>query len=218
MDEPPEPIGVDDLPTALHKGLQEAADLGLVEVWEAGMSDPSHLDALRTLRDLGPLPTRARILVASGLAELGMPNRTGDEWLDVVGVKFYADGWLGPRTCALCRPFADHPGDDGILFQDSDRLAARMAPFAEDGWLIATHAIGDRAIEHVLDAYHQVYGDDCAGAAPRIEHAQVLRPELIVRMAEMGVVACIQPCFAASDATDVEHGLGDGWPSAYRWD
>jgi predicted amidohydrolase YtcJ len=132
-------------------------------------------------------------------------------------VKFYADGWLGPRTCALCRPFADRPGDDGILFQDADRLAARMTPLAESGWSIATHAIGDRAIETVLDAYQRVYGSDCAAAAPRIEHAQVLRPDLIARMAEMGTIACIQPCFAASDATDVEHGLGADWPSAYRW-
>jgi predicted amidohydrolase YtcJ len=37
-------------------------------------------------------------------------------------------------------------------------------------------------------------------------------------MAETGVVACIQPCFAASDADDAERGLGPGWPSAYRWD
>jgi predicted amidohydrolase YtcJ len=217
MDQPPEPVGVDDLPTALHKGLQEAADLGLVEVWEAGMSDPTHLDALLALRDLGPLPLRVRVLVASGLAEQAMPSRTDDDWIDVAGVKFYADGWLGPRTCALCRPFADRPGDDGILFQDADRLASRMTPLAEAGWTIATHAIGDRAIETVLDAYDRVYGDDCRTAAPRIEHAQVLRPDLIARMAEMGTVACIQPCFAASDANDLEHGLGREWPSAYRW-
>ena len=45
----------------------------------------------------------------------------------------------------------------------------------------------------VLDAYEKVYGRDCAEAAPRIEHAQVLNADLIRRMRDMGVVACIQP-------------------------
>jgi predicted amidohydrolase YtcJ len=63
-----------------------------------------------------------------------------------------------------------------------------------------------------------VYGDDCAAAAPRIEHAQVLQPHLIERMAELGVVACIQPSFAVSDDTTARAALGRRFEHAYRWD
>ena len=210
----------EDLPGALYKGLHEANRLGLVQVTEAGMTDWAYMDALRVLRDRGDLPVRYRLFVASGLAEPKRLAREGDPRLEIEGVKFYADGWVGPRTCALCAPFADsHDGDDGILFLDALTLSRRAEPFAARGWAIATHAIGDRAIEAVLDAYENIYGAECAAAAPRIEHAQVLTPHLIERMAHLGVVACIQPGFAHSDAATARAGLGaKRMEHAYRWD
>ena len=226
MDEPPGEPAATDLVEAMRSGLQKAADLGLVGVTEAGMTDWRHWEALTELRSLdgGRLPVDVRVLVASGAADLDRMARARDESDDrlaVVGVKFYADGWLGPRTCACSQPFADVEGDDrGILFQDAARLASRAAPYAEAGWGLATHAIGDRAIETVLDAYEAVYGGAAGvrAAAPRIEHAQVLRPELIERMSALGVVACIQPCFASSDAESIALALAGRFPEAYRWD
>ncbi len=212
--EPPER---NDLPAALRAAMQRAAAAGLVEIWEAGSRHRAYWTALRALRDEGPLPLRVRVLVAAGVAERGMPEQLGDAWLDVAGVKFYADGWLGPRTCALSADFHDEPGNEGLLFEPADHLARRIEPFASAGWTIATHAIGDRAIESVLDAYERVYGDDCAAAAPRIEHAQLLRADLVARMAALGVGACVQPGFALDDMEQARAGLGDAWPLAYRW-
>ena len=225
MDEPAGDPAARDLVGALRDGLQQAADLGLVGVTEAGMSDWRHWDALVELRARdGRLPVDVRVLVASGAADLGRMRAAraeSDASLAVAGVKFYADGWLGPRTCACSVPFADVEGDDrGILFQDADRLASRIGPVAADGWGVATHAIGDRAIETVLDAYESAHGGPAGvrEAAPRIEHAQVLRPELIERMSALGVVACIQPCFASSDAESIALALAGRFPAAYRWD
>lgn len=225
MDEPPGEPRAEDLPAAIRAGLQQAADLGLAGLTEAGMADWRHWDALVRLRDQdGGLPVDVRILVASGAADLprmAAARAEGDERLAVIGVKFYADGWLGPRTCACSQPFADVGGEDaGILFQDAETLARRAGPYAEAGWRLATHAIGDRAIEAVLDAYVRIYGGTagCRQAAPRVEHAQVLRPDLIARMAELGVVACIQPSFATSDAASIALALAGRFPDAYRWD
>jgi predicted amidohydrolase YtcJ len=135
-------------------------------------------------------------------------------------VKFYADGWLVPRTCAMCRDFAD-TGSDGLLFMDSARLASRIEPFAARGWRIATHAIGDRGIETVLDAYELAWGNDraaIAAATPRIEHASLQSSELASRIAAPGVAACIQPSFAVTDAPDVPIALGaDRADLAYPW-
>jgi predicted amidohydrolase YtcJ len=210
----------EDLAGALFKALREANHLGLVQVTEAGMTDWAYFDALRVLRDRGDLPVRVRVFVASGLADPKTLSREGDPRLEIDGVKFYADGWLGPRTCAVCAPFTDSAdGDDGILFLDALALSRRAEPFALRGWTIATHAIGDRAIEAVLDAYENVYGDECAASAPRIEHAQVLAPHLMERMAHLGVVACIQPAFAHSDAETARAGLGPArMEHAYKWD
>jgi predicted amidohydrolase YtcJ len=212
---PPPPQ--ENLAASLFTGLKEANRVGLVQITEAGMTDWSYLDALRVLRDRGDLPVRVRILVASGLADPKRMHREGDERLEIEGVKFYADGWLGPRTCALDAEFNDEE-DRGLLFLDALTLARRAEPFALRGWRIATHAIGDRAIEAVLDAYDHVFGADCAAAAPRIEHAQVLSPRLIERMADMGVVACIQPGFAHADEDTARRGLGAArMEHAYNW-
>jgi predicted amidohydrolase YtcJ len=220
MDEPVKPLEVHDgLRGALERKLVHARTQGLVQITEAGMDDWGYLEALLGLRARGPLPIRVRLLIASGIADVDRMTRTGDPWLEIEGVKFYADGWLGTRTCALCSPFTDQPDDPGVLFLTAEKLAKRCDPFAEAGWTIATHAIGDQAITEVLDAYEMVFGDDCAGAAPRIEHAQVLDEDLMRRMADMGVVACIQPGFAVSDAAQARKALGrDRYELAYRWD
>src|SRR5258708_3149631 len=82
-------------------------------------------------------------------------------------------------TAAWAAPPRNFDDEDsaGILFQDSSTLARRIEPFAATGWRIATHAIGDRAVEAVLDAYDMAWGADrhaISAAMPRIEHGSVL--------------------------------------------
>jgi predicted amidohydrolase YtcJ len=136
------------------------------------------------------------------------------------GIKFYADGWLGPRTCAVCRDFAD-TANAGLLFLDGPALARRITPLARSGWRIATHAIGDRAVAAVLDGYELAWDGDrnaMAAARPRVEHASLLSADLMSRMAETGVTACIQPSFAVTDAAQLTPALGPGRSAlAYPW-
>jgi predicted amidohydrolase YtcJ len=208
--------GHSGLAARLQAALAGAAATGLVEITEMGMRGWAYLDALAALQAAGPLPCRVRIYLASGLAdeasraELEARRADCGPWLRLDGVKFYADGWLVPRTCALCQDFAD-TGDRGLLFTDAPGLARRIQPLSGRGWRIATHAIGDRAVQTVLDAYELAFDGDraaIAAAAPRIEHASVLSAELIARMAAAGVTACIQPSFAVTDASMLDPALG----------
>ena len=225
----PEPATTDspdDLAARLRHGLAMAAAVGLVEVTEMGMRDWSYLDALTRASELGPLPARVRLYLASGLAEHAgvaeLAARRGDAgpWIRLEGIKFYADGWLVPRTCAVCRDF-DDTGGSGLLFTDTQMLARRIEPFIADGWRIATHAIGDRGVQAVLDGYELAWGNDpaaIAAAGPRIEHASMLPPDLMARIVELGVWPCIQPSFAVTDASDVLPALGeDRAATAYPW-
>lgn len=224
--DPPDELARPDLGDRLVAGLRQAAAAGLVEVTEMGLRSWAYLDVLTDQQAAGPLPCRVRIYVASGLAvEAGLAEldarRDGcGPWVRLDGIKFYADGWLVPRTCALCEDFADVPGN-GVLFADAPALASQIRPFAERGWRIATHAIGDRAVRTVLDAYDLVFDGDVAAitaAAPRIEHASVLSADLIARMASSGVVACIQPSFALSDAAELGSSLGSERATrSYPW-
>jgi predicted amidohydrolase YtcJ len=210
------PLRGPDLPGRLRAALATAAASGLVEITEMGMRSWHYMDALVAAQEAGPLPLRVRVYLASGLAaesgaaEIDARRTDCGPWVRLDGVKFYADGWLGPRTCALCQDFAD-TGARGLLFADATSLARRVAPLAASGWRIATHAIGDRAVQAVLDAYDLAWDGDrvaLAAAAPRIEHASVLSGDLIARMASGGVTACIQPSFAVTDAGLLESALG----------
>jgi predicted amidohydrolase YtcJ len=215
-----------DLDERLLSGLSAAAAAGLVEITEMGMRSWAYADSLAALQAAGPLPCRVRIYLASGLAEesslteLEARRAACGPWLQLDGVKFYADGWLVPRTCAVCRDFADAAGR-GVLFTSAEELARRIQPLAGRGWRIATHAIGDRAVQVVLDAYALAFDGDAAAiarAAPRIEHASVLSADLISRMADCGVVACLQPSFALTDASQLLPALGPQRASlAYPW-
>jgi predicted amidohydrolase YtcJ len=221
----PRPAGP-GLAGRLVAGLARAAAAGLVEITEMGMRRWDYLDALIAEQAAAPLPVRVRIYMASGLTEDASPAdldaRRSDcgPWLRLEGVKFYADGWLGPRTCAMGQDFADS-SERGLLFIDAAGLARRIAPLAARGWRIATHAIGDRAVQTVLDAYDLAWDDDqaaMAAAAPRIEHASVLPADVIARMAASGVVAGIQPSFAVTDAGILRPALGPARSAAaYPW-
>jgi predicted amidohydrolase YtcJ len=214
----------------LHDGLTAAASTGLVEITEMGMRDWCYLDALERLTAGDrPLPVRVRLYLASGLAEEAgitevrtrRARASASPWLRLDGIKFYADGWLGPRTCAMCRDF-DDTGETGLLFTDAATLARRIEPLAQDGWRIATHAIGDLGVQTVLDAYELVWGGDraaIAAARPRIEHASLLSPGLVDRIAGLGVWSCIQPSFPVTDAAQITSALGtDRAEIAYPWD
>jgi hypothetical protein len=190
-----------DLDERLLSGLSAAAAAGLVEITEMGMRSWAYADSLAALQAAGPLPCRVRIYLASGLAEESSLTE------------------LEARR-AVCRDFADAAGR-GVLFTSAEELARRIQPLAGRGWRIATHAIGDRAVQVVLDAYALAFDGDAAAiarAAPRIEHASVLSADLISRMADCGVVACLQPSFALTDASQLLPALGPQRASlAYPW-
>lgn len=226
LPEPPPPGPLAQVAARLRAGLDRAAAAGLTEITEMGLPDWWYLDALAELERTGPPPLRIRIYLASGVADQAGLAKMNDrraadgDWIRLDGIKFYADGWLGPRTCAMCHPFHD-TGDDGLLFLDAPTLARRIAPYLASGWRIATHAIGDRGIAAVLDAYELAWDGDraaIAAAAPRIEHASVVDAGLAARFADLGVVACLQPSFAVTDAVQVSQALApEHQGAAYPW-
>src|SRR5262249_23417644 len=92
------------------------------------------------------------------------------------------------------------------------------------GVQIETHAIGDRGNRIMLDLYERAFANvpvsQRAVAEPRwrIEHAQVLNPADIPRLARLGVIASMQPSHAISDLYFAPSRLGpDRLSGAYAW-
>ncbi|HYS70999.1 MAG TPA: amidohydrolase family protein, partial [Thermoplasmata archaeon] len=113
-------------------------------------------------------------------------------------IKVFADGSFGARTAALFDPYDDEPRGTGRLVHSPKELAAVLARAHGAGFQLAVHAIGDRAIDVVVEAYARVLdGEPREDHRHRIEHVELPSPEALDRMKELGLVASMQPNFVA---------------------
>ena len=78
---------------------------------------------------------------------------------------------------------ADADGDGLTGFwPDTAAFAAAVREFADAGFQIATHAIGDRAVGETITAYEAVGSIARSGVPHRIEHLETLDPRDVVRL------------------------------------
>ncbi len=124
------------------------------------------------------------------------------------GWKAFADGSLGGRTAALYEPYDDDPDNTGILRLDLEQARLMAGACLGLGGTVAIHAIGDRANDEVLDLFEGLVSRGADPARLRIEHASVLAPGAIERMAALGVTASVQPAFLASEVDWLAKRLG----------
>ena len=148
------------------------------------------------LRDGGELPVAIGMWLPDDLAEseaetIRRAFPRDDPHVATRGIKLFLDGTLGARTAALSTPYADDPGSSGELRVAVGEIPERVARWASRGWLVALHAIGDRAVTLALDALERARRPSVG--AHRIEHAQVVRRSDLPRFARAGVVASVQP-------------------------
>jgi predicted amidohydrolase YtcJ len=204
-----------ELEEGLLAALRELASLGLTSVHDAGV-DPEALDAYRRLAEGGRLPIRVYAMIDGEapiealereLVRLSAVRETGR--LEIRAVKLFADGALGSRGAALLEDYADDPGNRGLLLSPPELLRRKIAATARAGFQPAVHAIGDRACRDVIDAFLEA-GPAMRALRPRIEHAQVLQPADLARLAASGAVASMQPTHATSDGPWVPIRLGAG--------
>ena len=231
------PVAVDDIADALARASDVYVKQGITSVVEAGVGGgwigrtPVEVLAYQQTRDAGRLAVRVELMVASDVLhslggkdaddlgsgiDLGLRTGFGDDRLRLGPVKVFSDGSLIGHTAAMCSDFSDTPGVRGYLQDDADALVDTIVSAHRSGWRVATHAIGDAAIDLVLDAYARCarehprsgWGGRPGNPAPRhrIEHFGVARPDQVDRAARLGVVAVPQGRFVGE--------IGDGMLAA----
>lgn len=226
---------VDAVERAGHAYLAE----GITSVVEAGVGggwigkSPVEVAAYQAARDAGRLPVRVELMVAADVLrpltahsaddlgtgiDLGIRTGLGDDRLRIGPVKVFSDGSLIGHTCAMTEDFTDTPGTRGYLQDDAAALRDRILQAHRSGWRVAAHAIGDAAIDLVLDAYAEAQRRwPRPDVRHRIEHFGVARPDQVTRAAELGVVPVPQGRFVGEIGEGMLRALGPeraGW--AYR--
>ena len=175
-----------------HRRLNEA---GLTTV-RYGSGSPELYGMLRDMKERGILTVRTSVLLRLGGAtdpatldqtfrEWGVGPNDGDEWVRVAGIKLGVDG--GFEGGLLREPY-EAPWDGegefrGLQTAPTGPYIALVRALNARGWRVATHAVGDAAIDLVLEAYEAAHRDSpIVGRRWAIEHAFVSHPDQLPRM------------------------------------
>lgn len=110
----------------------------------------------------------------------------------VHGIKLFADGAIGTRSAALHDPYRD-TGGIGLLLYERDELSGLIERYLDAGLAVAIHAIGDRAIDQVIEAVAELKPPP---GRVRIEHAQLISRQAAERAKASGIHLCMQPNFS----------------------
>lgn len=133
----------------------------------------------------------------------------GDNWVRTGGVKGFVDGSLGSHTAAFIEPYTDLQTDTGLFVNSEEDLYRWISESDKAGLQVIIHAIGDRAINFLLNTYERVADENGERDRRfRIEHSQHLAPGDINRYAELKVIASMQPYHAIDDGRWAEEYIG----------
>ena len=201
---PPQPPRTpNDQLAARVADYQKLNAVGLTTVRHPGISVADYR-MLREIQNRGLLTLRLNVLmsnaiggdvVAPPLLSAGIDMGEGDEWLRVGGVKLAVDGGF---EGGLMREPYEEPWGEGKTFRglqtvDTERYVATVRAFNQQDWRVATHAVGDAAIDLVLNAYEKANAEQSiVGRRWSIEHAFIGRPDHLPRMKALGVAISAQ--------------------------
>lgn len=179
-------------------------------------------DALAALDAEGRLSVRVHHLLppheVETAASRGIRLRTGSERLWFGQVKLYADGSLGSGTALLHAPYADNPGERGLVVADVAQLQERIALAYRHGGDVGIHAIGDLAVTNCLTAIRRARSAAPGERRDRIEHVQLVQPADVAAFRELDVVASVQPVHLLTDRPVAEKKWGMArCRNAYPW-
>ncbi len=221
------PVAQEELVEALAAASQWCLRQGLTSATEPGVAGtmighgPADVRAYQTALERGLLHTRLTLMpyidALHGIGpigggdgwgiDLGIRTGLGDDRLRIGPVKVMSDGSLIGRTAAMCCDYHDTPGNAGFMQWDERELHELLVTAHVNGWQIAAHAIGDRALDVVLDAFDAGQASlPRANTRHRIEHVAVASDAQLERIARGGHVPVPQGRFISV--------LGDGFASA----
>lgn len=201
---------LEDIKAAFVAACARAVSRGLTTVQTCDIRSrdwPLVIQALRELDDAGLLPLRLVLQCALDTPEdlrafLDAGIQNGRMW-KVGPLKLFLDGSLGARTAWLRRDYADEPGQRGLccLSYDKALTMARMADAA--GMQVVAHAIGDAAVEEMLDVIQALSPDGSNPHRHGVVHCQITTRDQWDRFAALHAGALVQPVFLDYDHTIV---------------
>lgn len=187
---------------AMYREMILAAQEAFLKLGISSATDPAVmpdlLEVYKAMDSAGELKIRINaipVLVPDGdTTPLPLPEHYRSDFLTVNTVKLFSDGGLSGRTAALKHYYKDST-EQGVIRLDFDFFREIASSAQEAGFKIATHAIGDRAIDLVLKVYESIAGENARNTEHRIEHLGLPELSHLTRMKDMRVHCVTQPAF-----------------------
>ena len=112
-------------------------------------------------------------------------------------VKMFIDGVIESGTALMLQPYPGEMGKNGNCGDEvfsQEHFVAACVEADRLGFQIAVHAIGDAAVRRTIDAYEAAQkANGKRDSRHRIEHIEVIHPDDIPRLADLDIVASLQP-------------------------
>lgn len=202
------PADVETLVQSIERAGADLLSRGITSCMEAavGIRDGwTEMLAYQEANRTGRLPVRVYATLMGDktrsilpqCVQAGMVSGGGDDRFRIGPVKIFTDGSAGGRTAAMTRPYmGGDDGDTGLLCLSDAEVNDMVLDGHRKGYRFAIHAIGDAAIEQVLNALEAALADTPDPTRRhRIEHCGWLRPDQMARMKAAHILPAPQPAF-----------------------
>ena len=199
------------LARAIRAANQHQLALGITSATDPLLT-PDHLRVYRQLEANGELAVRVNGLPirrpdAAEKITFPLPEKYLSLTLRIDTVKFFADGGLSGATAAISQPYKV-TGERGVMRFVDDELLELMWEAHVNGYRIATHAIGDVALDQVIKMY-ETLNQRKPGLRHRIEHLGLPTAEHLQRLHAIDAIAVPQTVFLPALGTAFRRYLPD---------
>jgi hypothetical protein len=195
--------------TSIVTGATTSQDL---KTWKK-LHDKSRMN-LRV--NLGFLPTGEEVPLASEqefhsvLKGFDFSLPPDDSFLSLGYIKFVLDGGMTLKTAALSESYPDDQENYGTLTMNQERLNSLVSLCNRSNFRVGILAVGDRAIDAVLEAYEEANKEkSIVGKRFILIHGFLIRPDQISRVSKMGILVATQNVFMYEKANVTARFLGE---------
>lgn len=194
-------VADDERRAAARAALQEAAQLGVAWVHELGGPHLGPLEDLVRVDEVGAEVGVGTVTYWGELAEPAAIARARSVGARGLAGDLCIDGAIGSRTASL---WADYRDADtrGARHLSADQISDHLIACTRAGISGGFHCIGDDAVAAAVDGLRRtadVLGSMTVRAARhRLEHLEMVDSGDLASLADLGVVASVQPGFDAA--------------------
>lgn len=210
---------VEGIKELLKVGINHALASGITSVgtndYNDGENDTEFLiQAITELEAEGNLNVRVNLqccfdnpLRFKSFIDRGYYTGYGSDYFKIGPLKMFVDGSLGARTALMRDVYNDDSSTNGVRAMSQDLLDEMVSVANENQFQVMVHAIGDAAIESVLESYEKVIDGENT-LRHGVNHCQITDVGIINRFSKNNILAYVQPIFLHYDLHIVESRVG----------